>query len=313
MKPHLLLLLLAAVTFSSCDSRSGPNDDPRPLAVATTTMVADLVSEIGGDDIRLVGLMGPGIDPHSYIPRIGDTKLLDEADVVFYNGLHLEGRFQTTLESMEKRGKKTVAVTRSIPAGRLLAPEEGFEGAYDPHVWGDPLLWAETVPSVIQALSELIPARADEFATRGKAYASEIRKIHEWAAETMAIIPDENRVLVTSHDAFFYFGRAYQFEVRGLQGVSTASEAGIEDRTQLVKYLKDLKVPTVFPESTVSDKGLAAVASEAGVKLSEAELFSDALGTPGDTFQHHGVGYDRGTYLGMHAHNVTTVTTGLQP
>lgn len=313
MKPKLLLGLLFAVAFSSCDSPSGAMDDSRPLVVATTTMVADLVSGIGGEDIRLAGLMGPGIDPHSYIPRIGDTKLLDEADLVFYNGLHLEGRFQTTLESMEKRGKKTVAVTGSIPVGRLLAPEEGFEGTYDPHVWGDPLLWAETVPSVVQALSELIPARADGFQARGKAYAAELRKIHEWGAETMAMIPEGNRVLVTSHDAFFYFGRAYKFEVRGLQGVSTASEAGIEDRTQLVKYLRDLRVPTVFPESSVSDKGLAAVASEAGVKLSGAELFSDALGTPGDTFRHHGVSYDRGTYLGMYAHNVTTIATGLQP
>lgn len=297
----------------SCKPSPEKADDPRPLAVATTTMVRDLVSIIGGDDVRVVGLMGPGVDPHGYIPKIGDTKLIEQADAIFYNGLHLEGRFHTTLEAMARRGQNTIAVTKSINPQSLLAPEEDFEGSHDPHVWGDPLLWAETIPTVVTALSNLLPEQAETFAARGETYAARLVEIHQWATNTLATLPPESRVLVTSHDAFFYFGRAYGFEVRGLQGLSTVSEVGIHDRTRLVADLKRLKVPTVFPETSVNDKGLEAVAKEAGVKLSPSELFSDSLGTPNDTFEHKGETFDRGTYLGMFVHNITTIKQGLQP
>jgi manganese/zinc/iron transport system substrate-binding protein len=309
---HLILPAIIA-TLSSCNPNSNSSDDSRPLVVTTTTMVTDLVSVIGGENIRIVGLMGPGVDPHSYVPRIGDTRLLDQADVVFYNGLHLEGRFQSTLEALAQRGKKSVAVTNSIPIDRLLAPEEDFVGTYDPHVWGDPRLWAETIRSVVDTLTEILPENAEEFKSRGDAYAAELQATHELAVKLLSSIPSQNRILVTSHDAFFYFGRAYEFNVSGLQGVSTASEAGIRDRTELVEYLRKLNVKTVFPETSVSDKGLAAVADEAGVQLSKSELFSDALGKPGDTYEFNQITYDRGTYLGMHVHNVTTITQGLAP
>jgi manganese/zinc/iron transport system substrate-binding protein len=313
MKLNWLVAVSLIALISACDPGTNASGDDRPLVVTTTTMVTDLVSVIGGEDIRIVGLMGPGVDPHSYVPRIGDTRLLDQADVIFYNGLHLEGRFQSTLEALAQRGKKSVAVTKSIPTVHLLAPEEDFAGTYDPHVWGDPQLWAQTIDSVVNTLTEILPEKSMDFKSRGDAYTAKLQAAHELAVDLLSIIPSENRILITSHDAFFYFGRAYDFEVRGLQGISTASEAGISDRSELVQQLRKLKVKTVFPESSVSDKGLAAVAAEAGVRLSKAELFSDALGKPGDTFLHNQIRYDRGTYLGMHIHNITTITQGLTP
>lgn len=274
-------------------------------------MVTDLVRQIGGDRIEVVGLMGPGIDPHNYVPKLADTALLEQADVVIYSGLHLEGRFQESLEAMQSRGGNVVAVTGGIPAERLLAPQEDFIGTKDPHVWGDPELWAHAISPVVAALSKADPEHAAEYQQRGDAYREELAELSRWAKQQISQVPEDRRVLVTSHDAFFYFGRAFGVTVRGLQGVSTAAEAGLKDREELVRFLRERNVRTVFPETSINQKGIAAVAAEAGVEISPDALFSDALGAPGDVATVDGIRYDKGTYTGMIRHNVNAIVKGL--
>jgi manganese/zinc/iron transport system substrate-binding protein len=307
----ILTGLLAGLLLSSCSKKEGQSDS-RPLVVATTTMVADMAKVIGGDRVKIEGLMGPGIDPHNYVPKLADTNLLEKADVVLYSGLHLEGRFQSSLEAMAKRGRNVVAITDGIAPANLLSPQEGFEGTKDPHVWGDPLLWSETIEPVVKALEKADPAGAAGFRERGEAYRKELEALTVWATEKFIPIPAEKRVLVTSHDAFFYFGRAYGFDVRGLQGVSTTAEAGLKDRSNLVEYLRQQGVKTVYSETSLNAKGIAAVAAEAGVKVSDEPLFSDALGTPGDQETVDGETYDKGTYIGMLKHNVNAIVKGLK-
>ncbi len=308
---RLLLTAAAAIAALSCQSPTR-TEDSRPLVVATTTMVRDLAEQIGGDAVRVEGLMGPGVDPHNYVPKLSDTTLLEKADLVLYSGLHLEGRFQSTLEAMAGRGREVVAVSSGVPQDRLLAPQEDFEGTKDPHFWGDPELWALAVEPVVEALKKAAPGQAAAIEARGAAYREELAELDRWAREKLAQVPDERRVLVTSHDAFFYFGRAYGFEVRGLQGVSTAAEAGLSDRSRLVAYLREQGVPTVFAETSLNAKGISTVAEEAGVKVSPEALYSDALGTPGDIATVDGESYDRGTYTGMLKHNVNAIVSGLK-
>ncbi len=308
---HTLLVGLLAASCSPVEKTGGESD--LPLVVATTTMVADLARVIGGDRVEVRGLMGAGIDPHSYVPKLGDSRLLEQADVVLYNGLHLEGRFQSTLEAMAERGLNVVAVTDGIDPANLLAPQEDFEGTKDPHVWGDPLLWAETIDTAVAALAKADPEGESTFRERGEAYKKELEALTLWATEKLAPLPVEKRILVTSHDAFFYFGRAFGFDVRGLQGVSTAAEAGVKDRANLVAYLRAQGVKTVFPETSINAKGIAAVAEEAGVKLSSEPLYSDSLSSPGDMATVDGETYDRGTYTGMVKHNLNAIVKGLKP
>jgi len=302
--------LLAAAAVVSCGGGGGA-DAGKPLVVVTTTMAADLARVIGGGRVEVRGLMGPEVDPHSYIPRIGDSRLLERADLVVFNGLHLEGRFQRTLEEMAGRGRTVLALAATLDPDALLGAADDFPGAKDPHIWGDPMLWAGTIDPLVEALVAIDPEGEPEFRARGEAYRRELETLDAWARETLAAVPPEHRVLVTSHDAFHYFGRAYGFEVRGLQGVSSASEAGLRDRRDLVRFLRTSGIPAVFPESTLNNKGLATVASEAGVRIARDELFSDALGKPGDTFEIDGTTHDRGTYLGMLRHNVHTIRRNL--
>jgi manganese/zinc/iron transport system substrate-binding protein len=284
----------------------------KPLVVTTTTMVTDLAKQISGDRVEVRGLMGPGVDPHNYVPKLADTTLLEKADAVLYSGLHLEGRFQNSLEAMAKRGRNVVAVTDGIPAEKLLAPQEDFSGTKDPHFWGDPELWAAAISPAVEALCKADPDGAASYRERGEAYRKEVNELSSWVRQQIVTVPEKQRVLVTSHDAFFYFGRAFGLDVRGLQGVSTAAEAGLKDRADLVNFLKEKGVKTVFAETSINRKGIAAVAAEAGVGISEDALFSDALGTPGDTETVDGVTYDLGTYTGMIRHNVNAIVKGLR-
>jgi manganese/zinc/iron transport system substrate-binding protein len=304
-------LLLPVLLLGAC-SPAKKQSSGKPRVTTTTTMVTDLVRQIAGDRVDIHGLMGPGVDPHNFVPKLADSSQLESADLVFYSGLHLEGRFQESLEAMAKRGAPVVAVTDGIPAEKLLSPQADFEETKDPHVWGDPLLWALTIQPVVEALSKTDPAGAQEYASRGDAYRKELIDLDHWAKSEFSNIPESQRVLVTSHDAFFYFGRAFGFEVRGLQGVSTAAEAGLKDRTELVRFLRERKVKTVFPETSINQKGIAAVAAEAGVRISDQALFSDALGTPGDMALVNGIRYDKGTYTGMIRHNVNSIVKGLR-
>jgi manganese/zinc/iron transport system substrate-binding protein len=213
---------------------------------------------------------------------------------------------------MAKRGGNVVAVSDGVPAEQLLAPQEGFEGTKDPHFWGDPRLWALAVGPVVDALAKADPAGKAEYVERGESYRKALLELDGWAREEVGKVAEEKRVLVTSHDAFFYFGRAYGFQVKGLQGVSTAAEAGVKDRAELVKYLRELGVRTVFSETSINAKGIEAVAAEAGVRVSGSSLYSDALGKPGDVGEAGGVRFDRGSYLGMVRHNVNAIVEGLK-
>ncbi len=308
--PLSLLTLAAGLLLGACSGEK--STDARPLVVATTTMVADLAKIIGGDRVQVRGLMGPGIDPHNYVSKLADSGLINKADVVLYGGLHLEGKLQSSFEAMTKRGRNVVAVTDGIDPTKLLSPQEGFEGTKDPHVWGDPALWIQTVDTAVAALSKADPEGAAGFKERGETYKKELEDLSAWATAKFSVLPQEKRILVTSHDAFFYFGRAFSFDVRGLQGVSTTAEAGIKDRTDLVEYLRKQGVKTVFSETSLNAKGISAVAAEAGVKVSEEALFSDALGAPGDNETVDGETYDVGTYIGMLKHNVNAIVKGLK-
>ncbi len=276
--------------------------------VTTSTMVTDMVKIIGGERVYVHGLMAPGVDPHSYTVNYDATAALKKADLVFYSGLHLEGKIQESLEKKEN----AYAVTDSIPKEKLLKPQAEFQGYYDPHVWGDPSVWAHCLDTVVEQLSKADPEGADEYELRADMYYDELMALHEWAKKRISEIPQSQRVLVTSHDAFFYFGKAFDIEVRGLQGISTSSKAGLKDRAELVEFIKERKLKMIFPETSVNAKGIKAVAEEAGVKLCEHELFSDAMGKVGDTVELHGERYDKGTYIGMIKHNVNTIVDGLK-
>jgi len=312
MLRKFLITAVAGLLAASCSPKS-QSGSGKLKVVTTVTMVADVVKQVGGDRVEIQGLMGAGVDPHNYVPKLGDASLLEKADVVFYSGLHLEGKMTETLEAMAKRGRIAVAVAEEgIPADRLLAPQEGFEGTKDPHVWGDPGLWIHTIEPVVEALSKADPAGAEEYKKRGEAYHQELEKLLAWANGRIGEIPQGKRALVTSHDAFFYFGRAFGFEVKGLQGVSTVTEAGIKDRAELVSFIKGRGIRTLFAESSVNSKGIAAVAEEAGAKISDKTLFSDAMGELGEMETVNGETYDMGTYTGMVKHNINSIVEGLK-
>ena len=284
----------------------------RPLVVTTVTMVTDLVKQIAGERVEVEGLMGVGVDPHTFKPKLQDAGLLEEADAVFYSGLHLEGKMQESMERLAERKAEVYAVTDGIPEAKLLEPQEAFEGYHDPHVWGDPELWVHTIGEVVRGLTVIDPAGKEIYEERGREYAAELMELKKWALTRVAEVPADQRLLVTSHDAFFYFGKGFGFEVRGLQGVSTVSEAGLRDRKNLVDFIKARGIRTIFPESSVNPKAIEAVAKDAGVTASEHELFSDAMGVPGDLVKLHGEEYDKGTYVGMVKHNVNSIVDGLK-
>jgi manganese/zinc/iron transport system substrate-binding protein len=280
--------------------------EPRVRAVATTGMVADLVRQVGGDRVAVDQLMGPGVDPHLYKPTTADAARLARADVIFYNGLMLEGRMGNLFARMARAGRKVYAVTESVPQDKLLKPEK-FEGHYDPHLWFDVSLWAMTVPTVVRGLAEADPAGRSEYENRAASLQKRLAELHAWCQQQAMALPSARRILVTSHDAFNYFGRAYGFRVLGLQGVSTVSEAALADMASMVDFLKQQEVKAIFVETSVNPAAINRVAQDAGVKIG-GQLFSDAMGAPGEMRG----GIDTGTYEGMVRHNMTTIVEALK-
>jgi len=278
--------------------------------VATTTMVTDLVKEVGGDRVKVVGLMGPGVDPHLYKPASGDVVKLQRAKVIFYSGLMLEGRMTDLFFRMSRTGKLVYAVTESIPEKDRLEPPE-FSGHWDPHVWGDPILWSRCVITVVDGLSKADPAGAAEYAKRGKLVVASYEAMRTWALERVSQVPKTQRILVTSHDAFNYFGKAFGFQVVAVQGLSTVSEAGLADIAKTVDFIKQKKIKAIFVESSVNPAAIERVSKDAGVKIG-GELFSDACGKVGDIHEAHGEKYDVGTFVGMLKHNINTVVDALK-
>ncbi|MCC5834239.1 MAG: zinc ABC transporter substrate-binding protein [Opitutales bacterium] len=279
-------------------------------AVATSTFVADLVRSVGGEDVEVVGLIPHGVDPHMFKPTIADVNHLMRADVVFFNGLGLEGRMADVLRRLERRGTRAVAVAESIPTEYLLQDEDNPNQA-DPHIWFDPRLWARAVDSVVRVLSELDASNAEHFTARGEALSASYESLHEWAAASLAKIPPERRILITSHDAFQYFGRAYDLEVIGVQGISTVGEAGLSDITRIVDRVRGQSIPAVFVETSVSSAAVRRISQDSGVRIG-GSLYSDSTGTPGEVLHSPtGMRYDPSTYTGAFRHNVLTIVDAL--
>jgi manganese/zinc/iron transport system substrate-binding protein len=279
----------------------------KKLKVATTvTMVADLARQIGGDRVEVDALMGPGVDPHLYKAAASDITTLQQADVIFYSGLLLEGKMQDIFAKLARSKRFVYPVTEAIPVEKLLEPPE-FAGHYDPHVWFDVPLWKLCVDVVTKGLSEADSAGKDFYEKRAAETRARMDELHAWALKKSAELPAERRILVTSHDAYNYFGRAYGFQVVGLQGISTVTEAGLADMAKLTDFIKQKKVKAVFVETSVPHHTIERISKDTGVKIG-GELFSDAMGTPGQMEN----GYDLGTYEGMIKHNMTTIVEALK-
>ena len=272
--------------------------------VATTGMIADAARRVGGDLVTVKALMGPGVDPHAYRQTRTDILAMARADLVLWNGLYLEAQMEDFLTDL---GRKTPVrpVAEGVPAKNLVSHDD-YADRFDPHVWMDPALWTYAVAAVRDAMSEAAPDFADNFAANAETYIEELTKLAAYTAVTLETVPAETRVLITAHDAFNYFGRAYGFEVLGIQGISTDSEAGVNRISTLVDMIVERKIGAVFVESSVSDRSIRALiegAAAQGHSLNiGGELFSDAMGEPGS--------YE-GTYVGMIDHNATTIATAL--
>ena len=309
MRSRFALLLLVPLTGCSKSTGPPPFEGPPVRVVCTTTIVADIVKRVGGDRVTVESLMGPGVDPHKYQPTAGDKVKLEAAHLVFFNGLHLEGKMVDTFEKATGKYRAT-AVTRAMNHAELRHAEIDGGGEHDPHVWFDVKLWAQAVGPVREALAELDPAGADTYKANADKYIAELDALDKDVREQLARVPTAKRVLVTSHDAFGYFGRAYGFEVMGLQGVSTATELGIKNRQDLADALGKRKIPAVFTETSVPDDGLKSVLETVlkdhkhAVRLigGDDALYSDALGEPGGS---------GGTYADMVRHNVKVIVEAL--
>lgn len=273
-------------------------------------MITDLVKDVGGDRIEVTGLMGPGVDPHLYKATAGDVRSLQKCELIFYNGLYLEGRIGDVLVKLARRGKKVYAVTEGVDESRLLEPPE-FAGHYDPHIWFDPTIWVDAVAVVVEGLSVSDPTNAAYYKEQGMRVEAEYRALHDWAKSSIDGIDPSQRILITSHDAFNYFGEAYGFKVVGVQGISTVTEAGLADIAKMVDFIRENGVRAIFVESSVSPAAIERISKDAGVKIG-GELYSDAMGIPGETETKHGDTYDLGTYEGMLKHNVYRIVDALK-
>jgi manganese/zinc/iron transport system substrate-binding protein len=273
--------------------------------VTTTGIIADTAKRVAGQHAEIMALMGPGVDPHLYKASEGDVRRLSEADLILYNGLHLEGKMGDVLTRLA-RSRPVVWVSEDIPQDLLREPPE-FAGQYDPHVWFDVSLWKRTLDPIVRELSALDPAHAEDFKANAAAYGQELDALDAWVKQRIESLPPAQRVLVTAHDAFGYFGRRYGMEVIGIQGISTLSEAGLHDVDRVAQLVVDRKVKAVFIESSVPRRSIEAVQAAVGSRGHEVkiggQLFSDSLG---------GAGTPAGTYAGMVRANVDTLVDALR-
>jgi len=270
--------------------------------VCTTGMVGDLVRQVGGDRVKVTTLMIEGVDPHLFKPTRDDVARILKADLVFYSGLHLEGRMEETFEKLSSKGKSITPVTSEIPEALLLK-----EGAVvDPHVWMNPALWASCTKTVSDSLGKKDPEGAAIYAANATRYATQLQSLETTLRSLIATIPDDQRVLITAHDAFQYFAKATGLTVMSVQGLSSSSEAGVADINRLVDAIVTHRIPAVFIESTLSEKNIRAVMEGAASRGFEVKLggmlFADSMGKAGTP---------EGTYIGMIEHNVTTITQAL--
>lgn len=301
----LLTLLIATGFLTACGGEPAASAEEGVLQITTTTsMITDITKVVGGDHVQVTGLMGAGIDPHLYVASEGDMELLQKADVIFYNGLLLEAQMAEILEQLGER-KTVVAVTQALDEGQLL-PWAQYADEFDPHVWFDVSLWMKAVEAVRDTLVQVDATHATAYQANATAYLEELTKLDSYVKEQATRLPAEQRILITAHDAFHYFGRAYGFDVRGLQGISTASEAGTADVQALADFIAEKQIKAIFVESSVPVRNIealqAAVQARGFQVTIGGQLFSDAMGDPNTP---------EGTYVGMVRHNIDTIVGAL--
>ncbi|MSR32560.1 MAG: manganese transporter [Gemmataceae bacterium] len=305
-------LALSLVLLAGCGTRPAegtPLQNRKIQAVATTGMIADLVRNIGGSRVEVQALMGPGIDPHSYEPRESDINRLMGADVIFFNGLHLEGKMSDLFEDMGKK-KPTLAVASALSSDEIRNGLDGNEQAPDPHIWFHVGLWKKTCAAVRDQLSKLDPSSASQYASQAEAYQTRLDKLHQYVQDQAKKIPEGQRVLITAHDAFAYFGQGYGFQVRGVQGISTVAEASGGEIADLARFMVKNRIHAYFVESSVPKKNLEKLKEvvrsiDPTFEIREGgELYSDALGPENSPAR---------DYEGMVRHNIDTLVRGLLP
>ncbi|HVD99097.1 MAG TPA: zinc ABC transporter substrate-binding protein [Cytophagaceae bacterium] len=300
------LLLTAAIVLNGCKGGEKKSDKLKIVTVTTTGMIADAIGNIVGEKAEVSALMGAGVDPHLYKVTQGDLQKLQDADIIFYNGLHLEGKMSEVLEKLSEK-KKVIPVSNGIVSKtklRLLNKEGNIT---DPHIWFDVALWKETVLYASAELQKADTANASSYQNNAKNFTAKLDSLDQWVRVEIATIPEQSRLLITAHDAFGYFGNAYHIEVKGLQGISTVSDYGLNDVTALVDLIVQRKIKAIFIETSVSDKSIKAVVEGCRSKGHEVKiggaLYSDAMGKPGT---------EEGTYIGMVKANVNTIVKALK-
>ncbi|MGM0440543.1 MAG: metal ABC transporter solute-binding protein, Zn/Mn family [Chlamydiota bacterium] len=280
--------------------------DAKPTVVATTSIVADAVSNVAGDLVEVETLMGPGIDPHLYVPTYGDMRKLSQADIIFYNGLYLEGKMDEILKKMS-RHRTVVAVAENIIPQKLIDLSQGDQNYYDPHVWFDPQLWKSAVESICKVLVEKYPLYAEVFIARSQQYQQQLEELDNWCRQQMDTVPVSRRYIITAHDAFNYLGIAYNAKVVGLQGITTTAEYGLYDLAQVINLVIDNNIKALFLEASVPKRSIeslqkALLEKGRNVKIG-GKLYSDSLGLPQSP---------EGTYQGMVKYNINTITEALR-
>ena len=299
--------MLVFLLLAGCGRGVAANqpEDGRLSVVTTIGQIADAAAIVGGEHVRVQSLMGPGTDPHLYTASARDVDKLRDADIVFFNGLFLEAQMEDVLEQMAER-QTVVAVSSGIDTATLL-PSANYADEFDPHIWFDVTLWMQTVARIRDTYVAIDPPNAAAYEANAAAYLAELEQLHAYVLAQAATVPAEQRVLVTAHDAFNYFGRAYDFEVLGLQGISTASEAGTADVQNLAAYIAERRIPAIFVESSVPVRNIEAVQAAVRNRGFDVQiggrLFSDAMGD---------VGMPEGTYVGMVRHNIDTIVSALR-
>ncbi|WP_323026819.1 metal ABC transporter solute-binding protein, Zn/Mn family [Gelidibacter japonicus] len=300
----IVFVLLTFISFSGC--KDAKPDNGNLNIVTTTTLITDLLNQIGGDKLNVQGLMGSGVDPHLYKASAGDVTKLSNADLIFYGGLHLEGKLVDVFEKMESQNITTIAVSDALDKNTLIGSEY-FASNYDPHIWFDVHNWELITTFVVQKLSEADPENKVYFEENGKNYLEKLKVLDVEIKSIIETLSKEKRILVTAHDAFNYFGKAYGFEVVGLQGLSTATEAGVQDVQNLSNFIIEKNIKAIFVESSVPRRTIEALQAAVNSKNHHVEiggtLYSDALGNAGTA---------EGTYIGMFKYNVNTIVNALR-
>ncbi len=300
------LIFLIAFFIAGCGgSKNKETTNEQPLIVTTTNIIKDALENIAGKEAQVKSIMGPGVDPHVYKATQGDLELLRKADIVFYNGLHLEGKMGSILQKFSRQ-KPTYALAEAVPKDALMGAPN-YDYTHDPHIWFDVSLWQEAIQYASKQLQQYDTTNAEAYQTNTKDYLNNLDTLHQWISKKIKTIPKQQRVMITAHDAFAYFGEAYDIEVRGLQGISTVSEYGLKDVKNMVDFIMARKIQAVFVESSVSERALKAVVQGCREQGHQVEiggtLYSDALGKKGT---------QQGTYIGTVKSNVNTIVDHLK-